>query len=79
MKPIMMLLARGAPLQLTTAVDSSGPSVPVGTGRPLPLRHPGGDSFEAGNNRLTFVRQGNPVVKLRLDAVIVVSTLERVP
>lgn len=73
-------VGRGVPLQLTTAVDSTGPTVRMGSGgRAVPLRYLGGDSFEAGNNRYTFLRRDQQVVQLRFDGVSVVSTLDRVP
>jgi len=73
-------VGRGAPLQLTVVTDSAGLSVRVGAGgRSTALRYLGGDSFEAGGNRFTFLRQGGRVTRLRFDGVSVISLLERIP
>jgi CubicO group peptidase (beta-lactamase class C family) len=73
-------VGRGAALQLTVVTDSVGLSVRVGPGgRSTTLRYLGGDSFEAGGNGFTFLRQGDRVTRLRFDGVSVVSILERVP
>ena len=72
-------VGRGNPLTVQTEVDSAGLRVRMRDGKPRPLRYVGGDTFEAGSDRFTFLREGAKVVRLRYDGVAVVSTLDRKP
>jgi D-alanyl-D-alanine carboxypeptidase len=71
-------VGRGSPLSLSTAVDSGALTMHA-QGKVTPLRFVGNDTFEAGATRLGFIREAGQVKKLRVDAVSVVSILERAP
>ena len=79
-------VGRGSPLAIRVSADSAGLSFQrqgagpgPGPGRPVRLRRVGPDAFTAGENLFTFLRERGRVVKLRFDAVSVVSTLDRQP
>lgn len=77
-------VGRGRPLVVTVAQAgdgvASGLTVQVGgggTGPARPLAWAGGDTFQAGRQRFTFLRDGLRVTGLRADLTSVVSRLER--
>jgi D-alanyl-D-alanine carboxypeptidase len=72
-------VGRGTPLVIRITADSGGLTARLSGNRSLALRAAGPDSFEAGNSRFTFFREGERVARMRFDGISVVSTLERVP
>jgi len=73
-------VGRGGSLTIRTDRDSSGLVARILPGtRSVPLRFLGGDSFEAGSNRFTFLRTGAQITGLRYDGIFQLSTLQRVP
>jgi hypothetical protein len=70
---------RGSPLSVQTAVDSGVLTMRAQGPKAVPLRFVGNDTFEAGSNRIIFIREGGRATKIRFDGVAVVSILDRVP
>lgn len=59
------------------AVDSGALTLRTATGAAAPLRYVGGDTFEAGSGRYTFLRDGGRVTRVRADNVSRVTVLSR--
>ncbi|GIW51737.1 MAG: hypothetical protein KatS3mg081_1092 [Gemmatimonadales bacterium] len=74
-------VGRGRELVIEILADSAtgGLAARVGDGQPAPLSYLGRDTFERGNLRLRFEREGGRVVALRADLVSVYSILRRSP
>jgi CubicO group peptidase (beta-lactamase class C family) len=70
-------VGRGQPLVLKTTVENGALMIQTGTGRPRQARFAGNDTFEVGNGRYTFIREGGKVAKVRADLVSVNSLLTR--
>lgn len=71
-------VGRGRPLVLKIATDSAGRvTLDRGNGAPAPLTYYGRDTFGAGSTRLTFVREGGAVTKVRFDGLAVYSVAVR--
>lgn len=74
----------GRGMQLTVKITAEGEklmaTVMMGPdAKPAPLRYTGNDTWELEGQRLTFVREGGKVTKLKVDMVYGYSQLERQP
>jgi CubicO group peptidase (beta-lactamase class C family) len=70
-------VGRGDSLTVKVTTDTTGVRVQIGRGQPATARYAGNDIFMVGRNRLTFLREGSRVTRLRADLVSVVSMLRR--
>jgi len=59
-------IGRGREMVLVVADSAGQPTLRINAGPPRPLRHLGGERFATGGTRLTFVREGGRVTKVRV-------------
>ncbi|HET9984404.1 MAG TPA: serine hydrolase domain-containing protein [Longimicrobiales bacterium] len=73
-------VGRGQETVLKVAQDSTGTlTIQQGRQPPRPLAFRGGDTFEVGNGRYTFKREGKRVVAVRADFVFANTLAKRTP